>query len=169
MTVWVMEKAVYLLEQMNEEDRNALMVKINLTGEEIARWKDIIHKMTIPFMKNNGRCQIAHIAPNTILDPTAFICSCNSSSTYPRQPNSSGRGPNIKINMTKVIKLNGCSNKPFKERQNWVSKQDDQIPFSPYSFRVKDALPIFFLIGLTLIQICQCYAGDWWPQTTQIQ
>jgi alpha,alpha-trehalase len=48
MAVWVIEKALGLLDAMMEEDRQALLLKAGIAAEEIERWREIIHKMTVP-------------------------------------------------------------------------------------------------------------------------
>lgn len=52
MAVWVLEKALHVLDQMHtEEDRKALLVKTGIDESEIKRWRDIITKMAIPMTK----------------------------------------------------------------------------------------------------------------------
>ncbi len=52
MAVWVLEKALGLLDSMMEEDRNALMLKTNINQEEIDRWRHIIKRMRVVIDKN---------------------------------------------------------------------------------------------------------------------
>jgi len=53
LAVWVIEKALHIMDEMiDEEDRDALLLKMEITDEEIARFRDIIVKMTIPMDKN---------------------------------------------------------------------------------------------------------------------
>ncbi len=48
LVVWVIEKSLNILDSMlAEEDRNALLLKTGITDEEIQRWRDITHKMTV--------------------------------------------------------------------------------------------------------------------------
>ena len=51
MVVWVIEKALGLLDTMGEEERNALLLKIDISAKEIAQWREIVKKMTIPVDK----------------------------------------------------------------------------------------------------------------------
>ena len=52
MAVWVIEKALHLLDaMMPEEDKMALLLKIEIPEDEIARWRDIARKMIIPMDK----------------------------------------------------------------------------------------------------------------------
>jgi len=54
MAVWVLEKALHILDtMMADEEKTALLLKAEISQEEINRWREIIHKMTIP-MDNNG-------------------------------------------------------------------------------------------------------------------
>jgi trehalose/maltose hydrolase-like predicted phosphorylase len=53
MAVWVIEKALHILDTMiANEEKEALLLKIRITEDEIARWRDIIQKMTIPIDKS---------------------------------------------------------------------------------------------------------------------
>jgi len=53
MTVWVIQKALYILDEMLiEEDRNALMLKIGVTEENIGRWRDLTQRMAVPMGKD---------------------------------------------------------------------------------------------------------------------
>lgn len=53
MVVWVIEKALHILDKMlEEEDKNALLLKTGITDEEIERWREIIRKMTVPMNKD---------------------------------------------------------------------------------------------------------------------
>ena len=52
MTVWVLERALGLLETLQQEDRTALMLKTGITQAEVERWQDICRKMTIPMDKD---------------------------------------------------------------------------------------------------------------------
>ncbi|MCA9400086.1 MAG: glycoside hydrolase family 65 protein [Candidatus Omnitrophica bacterium] len=48
MVVWVLEKALHILDQMlGEEERQALLFKTEIDEREIKRWREIIHKMKI--------------------------------------------------------------------------------------------------------------------------
>lgn len=49
MAVWVMERALEVLNLLSEERRNELSEELGLHADEIKRWKDITRKMTIPF------------------------------------------------------------------------------------------------------------------------
>ncbi|MFP4473477.1 MAG: glycoside hydrolase family 65 protein [Candidatus Omnitrophota bacterium] len=48
MAVWVIEKALHFLDQISDEDRTAILYKSQISEDEIARWQDITHKMTVP-------------------------------------------------------------------------------------------------------------------------
>ena len=53
MVVWVIEKALYILDEIiADEDKTALLLKTEISDNEIVRWRDIIGKMTIPMDKN---------------------------------------------------------------------------------------------------------------------
>ncbi|MDP8264489.1 MAG: glycosyl hydrolase family 65 protein [Candidatus Aceula lacicola] len=52
LVVWILEKALFLLDSMSEEDRQALLLKIEVSAEEVERWRDITTKMTIPMGKD---------------------------------------------------------------------------------------------------------------------
>ena len=53
MAVWVIEKALYILDEIiADEDKTALLFKTKISEDEIVRWRDIIQKMTIPMDKN---------------------------------------------------------------------------------------------------------------------
>ena len=54
MAVWVIEKALYIIDEMlMEEDKEALLLKSGITEKEVELWRNIICKMTIP-MDENG-------------------------------------------------------------------------------------------------------------------
>jgi len=49
MAVWVITKALHILEDLLiEEDKNALMLKTQITEDDLQRWHDVISKMIIP-------------------------------------------------------------------------------------------------------------------------
>jgi beta-phosphoglucomutase family hydrolase len=48
MTVWAFNKALKILDVLSERSRTKLVEKINLTEEELGRWKDISKKIHIP-------------------------------------------------------------------------------------------------------------------------
>ncbi len=52
LVVWILEKALFLLDSMSEEERQALLLKIEVSGEEVDRWRDITTKMTILMSKD---------------------------------------------------------------------------------------------------------------------
>ncbi len=52
MAVWVIEKALELLDRMMEEDRRALMLKTNISPEDVSRWRDITRRMIVPMGKD---------------------------------------------------------------------------------------------------------------------
>ncbi len=53
MVVWVIEKALYILDTMLiEEDRTALLFKAGITEEDVVLWRAMICKMTIPMDKD---------------------------------------------------------------------------------------------------------------------
>ncbi len=53
MAVWVFKKALYILEEMmNAEDKNALLLKCEISETEVERWKDIVTKIAIPMDKS---------------------------------------------------------------------------------------------------------------------
>ncbi len=52
MTVWVMEKTLQAMDSLPEEERDALMLKTDISPEEVARWQDITTKMTVPVDKD---------------------------------------------------------------------------------------------------------------------
>ena len=53
MVVWVIEKALYILDTIiADEDKIALLLKTKVSDDEIERWRDIIQKMTIPMDKD---------------------------------------------------------------------------------------------------------------------
>jgi len=53
MAVWVIERALEVLDEvMTEEDRNALLLKTEVGEEEISRWRKMIKKMTVVMDKN---------------------------------------------------------------------------------------------------------------------
>ena len=47
MVVWVLEKALLLLDKMGEEDKRALLLKTKIPEKEIRRWRDISKKMMV--------------------------------------------------------------------------------------------------------------------------
>ncbi len=49
MAVWVLERALQLLELLGAGDLREIKEKLALHSEEVERWRDITHKMTIPF------------------------------------------------------------------------------------------------------------------------
>ncbi|MFQ5903677.1 MAG: glycoside hydrolase family 65 protein, partial [Candidatus Binatia bacterium] len=49
MAVWVLERAIEVLNLFNEERRAELVEELDLREEEIEHWKDITRKMTVPF------------------------------------------------------------------------------------------------------------------------
>ncbi len=49
MTVWVLERALDLLDQLSQENLEEIKEKLSLHKDEIEHWQNIIHKMTIPF------------------------------------------------------------------------------------------------------------------------
>ncbi|MCA9403390.1 MAG: glycoside hydrolase family 65 protein [Candidatus Omnitrophica bacterium] len=52
MAVWVIEKALKILDDLLEdEDRNALLLKAEITEDDINRWRDITRKMMVPLDK----------------------------------------------------------------------------------------------------------------------
>lgn len=52
MVAWVLDKALYLLDNMNEEERYALMLKTNISEKDSMRWRDITKKMFVPIGRN---------------------------------------------------------------------------------------------------------------------
>lgn len=53
MAVWVIEKALKILDDMmEEEDRTALLLKADVSETDISRWRDIIRKMMVPIDKH---------------------------------------------------------------------------------------------------------------------
>ena len=53
MAVWVIEKALHILDDMiAEEEKMALLLKTEISEEEIVRWRDIIQKMAVIMDKN---------------------------------------------------------------------------------------------------------------------
>jgi len=53
MAVWVMDRAVQILDEMMiSEERKALLSKTEISDDEIKRWRDISQKMTVPMDKN---------------------------------------------------------------------------------------------------------------------
>ncbi len=53
LAVWVIEKALHILDDLLiEVDRNALMLKTEISEEEVERWRSIIHKMYVPMSRN---------------------------------------------------------------------------------------------------------------------
>jgi len=54
LAVWVIEKALHILdEMMMTEDREALLIKANISQEDLSKWRGVIEKMTVP-MDQNG-------------------------------------------------------------------------------------------------------------------
>ncbi|MCA9407793.1 MAG: glycoside hydrolase family 65 protein [Candidatus Omnitrophica bacterium] len=52
MVVWILEKALYIIDKiLTEEERNALLLKVEVSQEEVARWREMILKMAIPMDK----------------------------------------------------------------------------------------------------------------------
>lgn len=49
MAVWVLCRALDVLEQLSDIRRAELTAQLDLNAEEIARWRDISHKMLVPF------------------------------------------------------------------------------------------------------------------------
>ncbi len=49
MAVWVLCRALDVLERLSEMRRSELTVQLGLTAEEIARWEDISRRMFVPF------------------------------------------------------------------------------------------------------------------------
>ena len=52
MAVWVLERAIEVLDLLDEERRSELFGELQLKKEEIQRWKDITRKMTVVFHDN---------------------------------------------------------------------------------------------------------------------
>lgn len=52
MAVWVIEKALSIMERVNPEDLAALTSKTGITEKDVERWKDIIKKMVVPVSKD---------------------------------------------------------------------------------------------------------------------
>ncbi|MCB1934370.1 MAG: glycoside hydrolase family 65 protein [Nitrosomonas sp.] len=52
MTVWVLERALELLGQLSLENQRELKEKLSLHAEELEHWRNITHKMTVPFHEN---------------------------------------------------------------------------------------------------------------------
>lgn len=53
MAVWVIERGLHIIDTMiAEEDKIALLLKTEIKEEEIERWREIIHKMTVPMDKS---------------------------------------------------------------------------------------------------------------------
>jgi len=49
MAAWVIEKALHIVDTMiAEEEKMALLMKAEISAEEIVRWRDVIQKMTVP-------------------------------------------------------------------------------------------------------------------------
>jgi len=48
MVAWLIDKALTILDEMIEEDRNALLIKAGIDQDQILRWKDITTKMVVP-------------------------------------------------------------------------------------------------------------------------
>ncbi len=51
MAVWVLEKALGILDQISETRKEELFDELNIDENELERWKKITHKMYIPFIK----------------------------------------------------------------------------------------------------------------------
>lgn len=52
MVVWVLSKALELLNRMEEDEAAALKAKVNLSNEELSRWENITNKMFVPIDDN---------------------------------------------------------------------------------------------------------------------
>jgi len=53
MAAWVIEKALHIIDTMiADEEKTALLLKAEISEDEIERWRDIAQKMTIPVDKN---------------------------------------------------------------------------------------------------------------------
>ncbi len=53
MAVWVIEKALGIIDKMmQEEEKNALLLKVGVSKEEISRWRQITQKMAIEMSKD---------------------------------------------------------------------------------------------------------------------
>ena len=53
MTVWVLDRALELLDQLPTESQLELKEKLTLHTDELEHWRDITHKMIIPFHEDN--------------------------------------------------------------------------------------------------------------------
>jgi len=53
MTVWVIERALELLGQLSNENQRELKEKLSLHADELEHWRNITHKMTVPFHANS--------------------------------------------------------------------------------------------------------------------
>jgi beta-phosphoglucomutase family hydrolase len=49
MAVWVLRRALDVLELLSEFRRAELTTQLQLSGQELARWEDITHRMLVPF------------------------------------------------------------------------------------------------------------------------
>lgn len=57
MAVWVLCRALELLDLLSEIRRSELTAQLGLSPEELARWKDISRRMFIPFFEDGLICQ----------------------------------------------------------------------------------------------------------------
>lgn len=48
LVAWIMEKALFLLSNMSDEKKQALLLKIGIDEKETVRWKDIADKIAVP-------------------------------------------------------------------------------------------------------------------------
>ncbi|MFC1510255.1 glycoside hydrolase family 65 protein [Candidatus Omnitrophota bacterium] len=53
MVVWVLERALQILDMFMEEDKNALLIKAGIKDDELKRWREITQKMFVA-MDENG-------------------------------------------------------------------------------------------------------------------
>ncbi|MFH1360642.1 MAG: glycosyl hydrolase family 65 protein [Candidatus Omnitrophota bacterium] len=52
LVVWVLQKALAVLDLLAEEERSALLLKVNIDEQEIGRWREMIKKITVVMDKN---------------------------------------------------------------------------------------------------------------------
>ncbi|MCK5215682.1 MAG: glycoside hydrolase family 65 protein [Candidatus Omnitrophica bacterium] len=52
MVVWVIEKVLGMIDTFAEEERSALMLKTNISEDELSRWRHIIKRMYVPVDRN---------------------------------------------------------------------------------------------------------------------
>jgi alpha,alpha-trehalase len=52
LVVWLINKALQVLETMRKEDRTALLLKVAVDEKELERWRDISKKMTVPMSES---------------------------------------------------------------------------------------------------------------------